>query len=109
MQRLPKQLLTAEITTVASVTAYTAPANTVTTLSACSVTNKTATARFVTITITPSAGTARNIAYQRVVAPNETFNVPGAIGQSLNAGGKIEFLAETNTALDLVLSGYEQV
>lgn len=106
-QRLPKQLLCTELTTVASASEYTAPANTRTTISACSATNKTATARYVTATITPSGGTARNICYQRVIAAGETFNIPGAIGQSLEAAGKLSVLAEANTAIDLVVSGYE--
>ena len=52
MQRLPKQLAATELTT-STVVQYTAPANTRTTVSAASVTNKTGTARYYTVTITP--------------------------------------------------------
>ena len=105
--RIPKNLLTKELTTTASASAYTAPANTRTTISGCSVTNKTATARYVTVTYTPSGGSAFNVCYQRIVAPNETFIVGGLIAQTLNPADKVEFLAEANSALDLALSGYE--
>lgn len=106
MQRLPKLLSTNELTT-ASVDQYTAPANTRTTISAATATNKTATARYLTVTITPSGGSARNVCYQRVVAPNESFVVHGLIGQTLNPADKFTAIAEANSAIDLVVSGYE--
>ena len=106
MQRLPARLLAGELTTTAADTTYTSPALTRTTIAACSVTNKTGTAKYVTVTITPSGGSAYNICYQRTVQPGETLNVPGAIGQSLNIGDAIAFTAEAATTLDLVMSGY---
>lgn len=109
MLRLPKRLLTAEITTTASNTQYTSPTNTRTTLAACSVTNKTGTARYVTVTLTPSGGTARNLAYQQVIPAGQTVVISGAIAQSLDAADSVEFLAESNSALDLVMSGYTTV
>ena len=102
MQRLPVNLITAELATTP--TTYTSPNATKTTISACSVTNKTATARYVTVTI----GT-KNVCYQRVVAPNETFNVNGAIGQTMAGGDVLSAVAEANTALDMVCSGYTTV
>lgn len=107
MQRLPKQLLCTELTTVSTGAEYTVPTNTYTTISSMSMTNKTGTARYVTVTITPSGGTARNIHYQRVVAAGETFVAYGAIGQTLAAGGKVSVLCEANSAVDIVASGYE--
>lgn len=107
MQRIPKQLLCAEATTVASATEYLTPANTTTTVSACTVTNKTATARLVTVTITPSGGTARNVCYLEVIPPNRAINIGGAIGQSFNGGGKFSVAADANAAIDVVVSGYE--
>ena len=108
MQRLPKQLAATELTT-STVVQYTAPANTRTTVSAASVTNKTGTARYYTVTITPSGGSARYVAYQLVVAAGKTAIVTGLIGQTLDAGGVISALAEANSALDFVMSGYETI
>jgi len=106
MLRLPKQLASVELTT-SSADLYTVPTNSVATISAFTVTNKNATtAYYVTITQTPSAGTARNLAYQVVVPAKSVYVVSGAIGQSLAAGGKISALAEANSALDVTVSGY---
>ncbi len=105
MLRLPKQLASVELTT-SSADLYTVPTNSVTTISAFTVTNKTATAYYVTITQTPSGGSARNLAYQVVVPAKSVYVVSGAIGQSLAAGGKISALAEANSALDVTVSGY---
>lgn len=105
MLRLPKQLASAELTTSIA-DQYTAPTNNRTTISACTVTNKTATAYYVTITQTPSGGSARNLAYQVVVPAKSVYVVAGAIGQTLDTGGKISALAEANSALDFTMSGY---
>lgn len=105
MLRLPKQLASAELTT-SSADLYTVPSNSVATISAFTVTNKTSTAYYVTITQTPSGGSARNLAYQVVVPAIGVYVVAGAIGQSLAAAGKISALAEANSALDVTVSGY---
>lgn len=105
MLRLPDQLASAELTT-SSVDLYTVPANSRTTISACAVQNKTSTPYYVTITQTPSGGTARNVAYQAIVPAKGTFVPPGLIAQTLRAGGKISALAEANSALDFTMSGY---
>lgn len=107
MQRLPKQLLCTELTTGGS--SYPAPANVRTTISACSVTNKSATARWVTVTLTPSGGAARNLAYRRVVGVGETAVIYGAVGQTLGSGDLLTAAAEVDTALDFIASGYETV
>lgn len=105
MQRLPKQMIAAELTTGS--TAYTAPANTKTTISSATVTNKTATPRFVTATVTPSGGSAINAYYQYVVPAGATVVLYGLVGQSLMAAGALTLTAEANTALDALVSGYE--
>lgn len=108
MSRLPKRLATVELSTV-SADLVTSAANTYTQIAACTVSNKTSTPRYVTVTITPNGGSARNLAYQVVVAPNAEANLRSVVGQTLNPGDKISALAEANTAIDLVLSGFETV
>lgn len=110
MQRLPKRLVDGSQLTASAATYYTTPANTLSTIAAMSVTNTTATARTVTVYLVPSGGSAgvtNCVCSARTVAPGETFNVPGAIGQTLAAGGFISALADSATALTLVASGYE--
>lgn len=109
MQRLPKRLVDGAQLTAAAVTYFTVPDNSLTTISALSVTNTTATARTVTVYLVPSggaAGAANVICSARVVAPGETYNVAGAIGQTLAAGGTIQAMSDTAAALTLVASGY---
>lgn len=106
MQRLPKQIAAVEL--AAAVTdIYTAPANTKTTISACSATNKTASARNITVTIKPAGGMARNVAYQMTLAAGETRAVHGALGQTLEAGGVLAAGSDATTSVDFVVSAYE--
>jgi hypothetical protein len=106
MQRLPKQIVAAELA-AAVADLYTAPANTKATISACSATNKTASARNVSVTIKPSGGTARYVAYQLSLAPNETRPVHGALGQTIEPGGVLAAGADAAASVDLVVSAYE--
>jgi len=109
MQRLPKRLVDGSQLTAVAATYYTTPANTITTISACSVTNSTVTARTLTLHLVPSGGAAgvtNLVCSARVIAPGETYNVAGAIGQTMDAGGFISALSDADTALTLVASGY---
>lgn len=106
MQRLPKQIVAAELA-AASAPLYTTPANTKTTISACSVTNKTDAARTVTITIQPAAGAARCVASNLGVGARETRVIHGALGQTIEAGGVLAGFGDTAGALDIVTSAYE--
>ena len=106
MQRLPKQLAAAELA-AASADLYSPPANTRTTISACSATNKTVTARLVTITVKAAGGTARNVAYNMNVPAGATRVVSGALAQTLEAGGVLAGFADAAGAVDIVVSGYE--
>ena len=106
MQRLPKQLSTTELTGTTAVQ-YTAPTNTRTTISAASVTNKTGTARWYTVTVTPSGGSAYYVAFQLVLGAGKTAIVTGLIGHTLDAGGAVNAFAEVGSAIDMVISGYE--
>lgn len=109
MQRLPKRLVDGAQLTTAAAIYYTSPNNSLTTISAASVTNSTAVPQTVTAYLVPSGGTAgvgNVICSGRVVAPGETFNIGGAIGQTLAAGGTLQALSDAATALTLVASGY---
>ncbi|MFC5550722.1 hypothetical protein [Massilia aerilata] len=106
MQRLPKQIAVAELA-VAAADLYTTPANTKTTISACSVTNKTAAARNCTLAIRPAGGTARNVAFGMVIAAGETRVVHGALAQTMEAGSALVGSADAAGALDIVVSAYE--
>lgn len=106
MQRLPKQLAATELG-AATTDLYSAPANTRTTISACSVTNKSGVARLVTITLKASGGTARNVAYNMSVPAGATRVVSGALAQTLEAGGVLAGFADAAGAIDIVASGYE--
>lgn len=109
-QRLPKQLVSGSQLTTSAATYYTVPSNTISTISACSLVNTTATARTATVYLVPSGGTAgvgNCILSARVISPGESFNVFSAIGQSLPAGATIQALAEAGTAITLIASGYE--
>ena len=109
MQRLPKRLVDGAQLTATAAVYYTAPANSLTTISAASVTNTTATPQTVTVYLVPAAGApgvGNVVCSGRVVAPGETFNIGGAIGQTLAAGGTLQALSDAATALTLVASGY---
>jgi hypothetical protein len=108
MARLPKRLATIELTT-ASVDMYTAPTNCRTQIASCTVANKTGTARYVTVTLTPSGGSAFNLVYRVTVPINTQVSLFPVVGQVLDAGDKISALAEANTALDFAMSGFEAV
>lgn len=109
-QRLPKQLCAGAQLTNAAATYYTAPANTVTTISAMTLTNTTGTARTATVYLVPNGGTAgatNCILSARTIAAGEAYNVVQAVGQSIPAGATLQALSDAGTALTLVASGYE--
>jgi len=110
MQRLPKRLVDGSQLTVAAVTYYTTPVNTLTTISACTLTNTTAGALTATLYLVPSGGSATTsncILSARTIAAGESFNVGSAIGQTLPAGGTLQGLASAATSIAIVASGYE--
>lgn len=100
-----QRLLTAELTTVAADTTYTAEENTQVQLRACTLVNKTATARWVTIRVTPDGGTARHLLYRKVIGAGQSYPIPQVVAHALNAGDAVDFAAEVNSAIDLGLSG----
>ena len=109
-QRLPKQLCSGAQLTTSAASYYTVPANTYTTISACSLCNSTASAYYATIYLVPNGGTAglsNVVLSKRVIAAGETFNASPVIGQTIPAGATIQALAESGLAITLVASGYE--
>jgi len=109
MQRLPKRLIDGAVLTASAAVYFTVPPNSMVTISACSVTNTTAIPQTLTMHLVPSGGTAgasNVVCSGRTVAPGETFNPPGAIAQTLHAGGTIQALSDAASALTLVASGY---
>jgi len=112
MQRLPKRLVDGSQLTAVAATYYTTPANTLTTISACTLTNTTAGAVTATMHLVPNGGsaTASNMVLSaRAIAAGEAFNVGSAIGQTLPAGGTLQALAGSATSISLVASGYESI
>jgi len=112
MQRLPKRLVDGSQLTEVAATYYTTPANTLTTISACTLTNTTAGAVTATVYLVPNGGTAgveNCVLSARTLAMGEAYNVPGAIGQTIPAGGTLQALAGSATSITLVASGYESI
>lgn len=110
MQRLPKRLVSGSQLTTSAATYYTVPANTTTTISACTLTNTTAGAVTATVYLVPSGGSAgvtNCILSARVIAAGESYNVGSAIGQTMPADGTLQALAGSATSITLVASGYE--
>jgi hypothetical protein len=109
MQRIPQAITAAQLTTSAA-TYYTAPANTISTISALTATNTTGGAVTMTLHIVPSGGTASDtnkILSARSIAAGESYVVAQAIGQTLEAGATLQALAGANTSISLVGSVYE--
>lgn len=108
MSRTPKRMASNELTT-AAVTQYTCPSTAAahSQIASCTVANKTATARYVTVTLTPSGGTARNLVYRVTVPPNTQMPLYAVVGQVLDAGDLIQALAEANSAIDFNMGGFE--
>ena len=86
MQRLPIRLVGGSQLTATAAVYYTAPANTITTISACTLTNSTAGAVTATLHLVPAGDSptpANMILSARVIAAGESYNVGSAIGQTI--------------------------
>lgn len=109
-QRLPKQLVSGSQLTTSAATYYTAPTNTLTTISAMTLCNTTAGAVTATVYLVPNAGAAgvaNTVLSARSLSAGESYNVSAAIGQTIPAGATIQALAGSATSITLVASGYE--
>ena len=108
--RTPITVLLKELTTTSTDSAYTVPANSTLTISAFTLNNSTGTARTATVNVTPSGGSAHAMvsALPVPISGNAPTTVPGLVGQTLTAGGKIEIAADANSAVNVYISGYLQ-
>lgn len=109
-QRLPKQICAGVQLAAAAGILYTVPANTITTISAATLTNSTTIARTATIHLVPSGGApgpANMILAARTISPGESYNVAQAIGQTIHAGATMQALSDLAAAVTLVASAYE--
>jgi hypothetical protein len=109
--RIPINLLSnLQLTTSLTDASYTVPANSVATISACTLNNTTATARTVTVNVIPTGSAA---ATNQIIT---TITIPAAgaaptivsslVGQHLLAGWKVQMLADSATAVTPLVSGY---
>jgi hypothetical protein len=108
--RTPVTIFLGALTNAAAGTSYTVPANSVLTISAATLNNATPTARTATVQVTPSGGSALGIVSALPVpaAGAAPTTLPGLVGQTLGAGGKIEALADVGAAVNIWVSGYLQ-
>lgn len=105
MQRFPRKITTAQLTTSAAVY-YTCPANITTTISALTLCNtSTSAATTATVHLVPNGGTAgatNMILNARILGPNESYVVGPAIALDLSPGDTIQALA---SAANITLAG----
>ena len=110
--RTPKVVIgNLQLTTTLTDTSYTVPANTVLTISAATLNNTTATPRTATINVIPnggSAGATTQIATTLAVpaAGAAPTIVAGLVGQHIEAGGKLQAIADAGSAVTILVSGY---
>ena len=111
--RNPITVFLGQLTTTASASSYTVPANSRLTISAATFNNITAAGRTVTAQITPSGGSAyyiiggtTGVTIPAVGAAPTT--APGLVGHTMQAGAKIELAADANTSVNAMISGYLQ-
>lgn len=100
-----KKLVAGVQLTGTAATYYTAPASTRTLITACTLTNTTAGAVSVTLSLgTDAAGT--RVLSARSIAAGETYSVVGAVGQMMEAA---EVLQASGLNVSLMVSGIEFV
>lgn len=106
----PQKLVAGSQIAATATTYYTAPANTKAIIKNMTLTNTTANAVTATVHVI-SAGateTASNmIISARVLASNETYNCPEAVGKVILATGTIRALAGSATSISLQADGIE--
>lgn len=109
MATIPKRLVSgSQLTTVAAT--YYAATNVRARIDALVLTNTSGGAVSATVYLVPSGGSAgvsNCILSNRSLNANESYVVPGAIGQWIEAGGSIQALAGSNATITLVASGVE--
>ena len=107
---IPQTLIAGSQLTATAATYYTAPANTKAIIQNMTLTNTTANAVTATVHVisTGATETASNmIISARVIAANESYTCPEAIGKVILATGTIRALAGSATAITIESSGVE--
>lgn len=110
MATTPKRLVDGSQLTTSAATYYTCPTLTRARIATFAATNTSGGAVTISVHLVPSAGSATDsniVADEISLAAKETKSISGAIGQVLEAGGTIQALASANTAINIVVSGYE--
>jgi len=109
MQRIPKAIAAAQLTTAAA-TYYTAPTGTTSTVNNLSLTNTSASPVTVTLYRVPSAGSASStntIMSAFSLSAGQTYVPPQAIGLQLETGMTLQALASANTSVTIAGGVYE--
>jgi hypothetical protein len=109
MQRIPKSIAAAQLTTSAAVY-YTAPSGTTSTVNNLSLTNTSASPVAVTLFRVPNsgaAGAANTILSAFSLAAGQTYVPPQAIGLQLDPGMTLQALASSATAVTIAGGVYE--
>ncbi|WP_082080224.1 hypothetical protein [Cupriavidus basilensis] len=109
MQRIPKAILAAQLTTSAA-TYYMAPSGTVGTVNNLSFTNTMAGVVKVTVHRVPSSGSAsagNMLVSAYSLSPGQTYVPPQCIGLQLEPGMTLQALADTATAVTVMGGVYE--
>lgn len=109
MAYVPKRLVSGSQLTTSAVSYYDAT-NKKARIDSLVLTNTTGVAATATVHLVPSGGSAAAtncILSAKSINAGDSYVVPGAIGQWLEAGGSIQALSGTGAAITLVASGVE--
>ncbi|SAJ96525.1 hypothetical protein UA18_03443 [Burkholderia multivorans] len=109
MQRIPKAIVAAQLTTSAA-SYYAAPTGTTSTVNNLSFTNTSGSPVTVTLYCVPSAGSpaaSNTIMSAFSLSAGQTYVPPQAIGLQLEAGMTLQALASANTAVTIAGGVYE--
>jgi hypothetical protein len=112
MAQVAKRIIPGSQLTATAATYYTAPANTKCVVKRLTFTNTDTVPRAITIHLVPSAGSAADantITKTKTLYPAETWSCPDAEGHVLEAGGTVQALADSATAVTIIGSGVEIV
>lgn len=109
MTTTPKRIVDGSQLTTSAATYYTST-GVKTRIDAMALTNTTASAATATVYLVPSGGSASAsncVLSAKSINAGDTYIVPGAIAQWLEAGGTLQALASANTTISIVASGVQ--
>ena len=107
-----KRLISGSQLTASTVTYYTVPASTTTTIFKLTLINTTGTARTVDLHLVPALGSADATnqildAYSLPANMTESYEVTAAVGHVMEASATIQAVADVTTAVTIMASGQE--